>query len=218
MLSRLKGVTMSQLSSDPQSAPMKQPLRNAPDGARENDLWYVVQTQPNREAVARRHLANQGFHPFLPQFVKTISHARKFHKSIAPLFPGYLFVRLDLNRDRWHSVNGTIGVTTLIMAGDRPSPVKRGVVETLVESTALDGELRFQQPLCIGERVRLVSGPFAEQLGVLQHFAGSGRIRVLLEIMGGGITVNLPRGNILKMDSTNEINASGNRSEANQFS
>jgi transcription elongation factor/antiterminator RfaH len=169
--------------------------------AREGEFWYVVHTQPNREAVAKGHLANQGFHPFLPQFVKTISHARKVHQSLAPLFPRYLFVRLDLNRDRWHSVNGTIGVATLIMAGDRPSPVKRGVVETLIASTALDGELRFQQPLCVGERVRLVAGPFAEQLGILQHFDGSGRVRVLLEIMGGEIPVNLPRGDVLPTNS-----------------
>jgi transcriptional antiterminator RfaH len=169
--------------------------------AREGEFWYVVHTQPNREAVAKAHLANQGFHPFLPQFVKTISHARKVHQSLAPLFPRYLFVRLDLNRDRWHSVNGTIGVATLIMAGDRPSPVKRGVVETLIASTALDGELRFQQPLCVGERVRLVAGPFAEQLGILQHFDGSGRVRVLLEIMGGEIPVNLPRGDVLPTNS-----------------
>lgn len=197
---------MTQLPSDQRSPPIKQPRQNASDAARENDLWYVVHTQPNREAVALRNLSNQGFKPFLPQFVKTISHARKFHKSMAPLFPRYLFVRLDLNRDRWHSVNGTIGVSTLIMAGDRPSPVKRGVVETLIESTAPDGELRFQQPLSVGERVRLVAGPFAEQLGVLQHFDGSGRVRVLLEIMGGGIPVHLPRGDILPMDSTNENN------------
>ena len=192
---------MTLILSDQNSAPLRKPPQNALSAASENELWYVVHTQPNREAIAQRHLANQGFQPFLPQFVKTISHARKLHKSIAPLFPRYLFVRLDLNRDRWHSVNGTIGVSTLIMTGERPSPVKRGVVETLIASTASNGDLRFMQPLRVGERVRLVAGPFAEQLGVLQHFDAAGRVRVLLEIMGGQIPVNLPRSDVLPMES-----------------
>jgi transcription elongation factor/antiterminator RfaH len=191
---------MTMISSNQPSALLRKPSQIDLSAASENEFWYVVHTQPNREAIAQRHLANQGFQPFLPQFVKTTSHARKLHKSIAPLFPRYLFVRLDLNRDRWHSVNGTIGVSSLIMTGERPSPVKHGVVETLIASTAPDGDLRFMQPLCVGERVRLVAGPFAEQLGVLKHFDASGRVRVLLEIMGSQIPVNLPRGDVRPME------------------
>ncbi|MGO9390739.1 transcription termination/antitermination protein NusG [Rhodoblastus sp.] len=165
-----------------------------------NDRWYVVQTRPNREAEAKRQLENQQFRTFIPLYSKTVSHARKLQKIRAPLFPGYLFVVLDLNRDPWHKVNGTIGVTSLIMAGERPSPVRAGVVETLIESTAKDGALCFVPPLRIGERVRLASGPFSEQLGVLQEFGSSQRVRVLLEIMGGQVPISLPLDAILPVE------------------
>ena len=45
-------------------------------------------------------------------------HARKILNVRAPLFPGYLFVSLDLTRDRWRSINSTYGVLGLIMGGE----------------------------------------------------------------------------------------------------
>jgi transcription antitermination factor NusG len=59
----------------------------------------------------------------LPKRVKTIRHARKLTNVTAPLFPGYIFVQLDLTRDRWRSVNGTFGIASLIMQGERPHAV-----------------------------------------------------------------------------------------------
>ena len=53
--------------------------------------------------------------------------------------------------------------------------------------------LRFERDLKTGSEVRLVAGPFAEQLGILDRLDDSGRIRVLLQIMGGTIPVQVPR-------------------------
>ncbi len=78
------------------------------------ERWFVVRTQPHREAQAERQLANQDYRIFLPRFRKSRRHARKFEIVSAPLFPGYLFVILDLTRDRWRSVNGTHGVDRLL--------------------------------------------------------------------------------------------------------
>lgn len=98
---------------------------------RGKERWYVVRTQPHREARASFHLGNQGYHVFLPRFLRSRRHARKFETVLAPLFPRYLFVVLDLTRDRWRSVNGTPGVEHLLMRGEGPEPVPRGLVEGL---------------------------------------------------------------------------------------
>ena len=49
-----------------------------------------------------------------------------------PLFPRYLFVRLDIGRDRWLSVNSTTGVSRLFTQAGRPVAVPFGVVENLL--------------------------------------------------------------------------------------
>jgi transcriptional antiterminator RfaH len=154
-----------------------------------SERWYVVYTQPHREATAQANLEAQGFHTFLPRYAKTIRHARKYRTTVAPLFLRYLFIAMNVERDRWRSVNGTRGVTALIMQHERPVPVRRGIVETLLASSAEGGEIRFCQDLKAGQRVRLVAGPFAEQLGVLEQLGNAGRIRILLEMMGSRIPI-----------------------------
>jgi transcription elongation factor/antiterminator RfaH len=155
--------------------------------------WYAVNTLPHREFRAKGQLENQGFRVFLPQRLKTVRHARKLTNVQAPFFPRYLFIVLDLTIHRWRSVNGTFGVTTLVMQGERPLPVPHGIVETMLASVGENNVLRFEHKLKPGTEVRLIAGPLADQLGILEHLDDSGRIRVLLNIMGGTIRVHLPR-------------------------
>src|SRR5262249_30278595 len=133
------------------------------------------------------HLRNQGFRTFLPLVSKTIRHARRHDTVLAPLFARYLFVAFDLTRNRWRAINGTRGVTRLIMQDDRPSPLQSGVVETLIASSSPAGEILFCPDIAPGDRVRLIAGPFAGQLGILQRLNSAGRVQVLLEIMGSYI-------------------------------
>ena len=157
----------------------------------QHERWYAVYTLPNREAGAQRHLRNQGFRTFLPLLSKTIRHARRHDTILAPLFPRYLFVAIDLTRDRWRAINGTHGVTTLIMHDERPAPVRSGVVETLIASSTPTGEILYCQDVAPGDCVRLIAGPFAGQLGILQRLNTAGRVQVLLEIMGSHVPTNL---------------------------
>ncbi|MFY9628091.1 MAG: transcription termination/antitermination NusG family protein [Methylocystis sp.] len=155
--------------------------------------WYLAHTLPHKESIAGRHLDRQGFRNFTPRRVKTVRHARKLRMVNAPLFPSYVFVALDLDVDRWHSVNGTIGITRLIMAQERPLALPAGVVETLIMSSDQNGRLRFIPDIARGETVRLIAGPFAEALGVLDSLDDRGRVEVLLNIMGGDIRVKMHR-------------------------
>src|SRR5690349_20642365 len=79
-------------------------------GSRSGRRWYAVQCLSNREGGAAAHLENQNFPVFLPRRRKTCRHARRIETVLVPFFPGYLFVTLDLSKDRWRSVNGTYGV------------------------------------------------------------------------------------------------------------
>jgi transcription antitermination factor NusG len=124
----------------------------------------------------------------MPLHSKTIRHARKYQTILAPLFLRYLFIVLDLGRDRRRLVNGTRGVTALIMQDEMPAPVKSAVVKTLVASSTHGGEVHFCSEMEPGRRFRPVTGPFADQLGILKRLSNSGRIQVLLEMMGGRVS------------------------------
>ena len=44
--------------------------------------WFVVQTQVNSEQIAAANIKQKGFEVYYPNFLKTISHARKTKKVI----------------------------------------------------------------------------------------------------------------------------------------
>ena len=163
------------------------------------ERWFVVQCKGNREYRAAIQLRNQRFQVFLPLREKTRRHARRIEVRRAPFFPGYLFVALDLDRDQWRSVNGTIGVQRLVTAGGetRPVPLPRGVVEAWRSETDDQDCLRREEPLRIGQAVRIQSGPFGDRLGQLVELDDAGRVRVLIELLGGQIPVIMPRGKVM---------------------
>ena len=155
------------------------------------ERWYVVQALARREPIAKLRLEAQGFKIFLPEMIKTIRHARKLRNARVAVFPGYLFVALDPLRDRWRSINGTIGVARIITANETPAPVPHGVVESLKLYLDNNGICRFDRDLKVGQKVRIITGPFSELIGQIASLDGKGRARVLLEIMSSNIVTTL---------------------------
>jgi transcription elongation factor/antiterminator RfaH len=162
-----------------------------------NERWFLVHTQPHREHQAELHLGAQGFRTHCPQIQKTIRHARQLRTVRAPLFPRYMFLILDLSRDRWLSVRSTIGVSSLFTCEDRPVPVPNGVVEALIARTNEAGLALFDAGLTTGQTVRILSGPFADVVGTLERLDAAGRVRVLLTMMGTAVPVTLHRSALL---------------------
>jgi transcription elongation factor/antiterminator RfaH len=161
-----------------------------------NERWFLVHTQPNSERRAQLHLGAQGFRTHFPQIQKTIRHARKLRNVRAPLFPRYLFLILDLQRDRWLSVQSTVGVSSLFTCQHRPIPVPEGVVEALIERTDEANLALFEAGLTLGQSVRILRGPFCDFVGTLERLDERGRVRVLLEMMGTTIPVALQRSSL----------------------
>jgi transcriptional antiterminator RfaH len=157
------------------------------------ERWYVVHTLPHRELQAQLQLEAQGFRSFLPRQRKTVRHARKLRTVTAAFFPRYLFVALDLTRDRWRSVNGTFGVARLVTGEDYPLPVPVGLVEALIAACNADGHLQLAGSLELGQPVRVLTGPFAALIGKIGRIDGGGRVQVLLQLLGGTVPVQIGR-------------------------
>jgi transcription elongation factor/antiterminator RfaH len=162
-----------------------------------SERWYAVHTLPFAEARAEGQLNRQRFLTFQPKRLKTIRHARRLSTVEAPFFPRYLFIVLDLACHQWRSVNGTFGVSRLVMRGDQPQPVPHGVVEALIVAADARGILQLGRNLQVGGPVRLMAGPFAEQLAILDDLDESGRVRVLLDILGRQVAISTEANNVL---------------------
>ena len=156
--------------------------------------WCVIQTQPNKEYVAKTNLLQQGFEVYLPQIKKIRKHARKVDEVLAPLFPRYVFVGLDLARDAWRSLNGTRGVSHVLTGeSNKPSVVPSAIVESLQQQEEA-GVLPVEGALALvaGDAVRVLSGAFDGQTGIVQNWTDQQRVQILLTFLGRETQVSLP--------------------------
>ena len=108
-----------------------------------------------------------------------------------------MFVVIDVTRDRWLSIRSTIGVSSLFMCNERPLPIPQGVVEAILARVDPGNITRLDDGLEVGQQVRILSGAFADTIGTLQRLDDNGRVRVLLELMGGEVPIILDRSKLM---------------------
>jgi transcriptional antiterminator RfaH len=155
--------------------------------------WFAVQTQPRKERLALQHLGNQQFEAFCPMRRVSRRIGIRHVTGLEPFFPSYAFVRLDTRRERWRSINGTIGVARLIGFGPEPSPLPDGLIERFRALCDGAGELAFDEGLQAGDRVRIMGGPLDALCGQLLTAEPRKRVTVLLELLSGATRVELAR-------------------------
>jgi transcriptional antiterminator RfaH len=155
--------------------------------------WYVVQTQANAEAKAARNLIRQGFEIYLPRYLKRRSHSRKIEKVAAPLFPRYLFVRVDMETQRWRSIQSTFGVSSLVTRGADPAPIAREVLHILRAKEDQNGFIAMarRSSFTVGEKVRILAGAFTDVVGSFDGLGDRERVAVLLDLLGQKVRVSM---------------------------
>lgn len=161
--------------------------------------WYVAHTRPQAEARAREHLVHQGFEAWLPEYLRKRRHARRTDEVRRPLFPRYLFVRLDLDAQRWRAVLGTVGVQHLV-GGDPPTPIADQVIAALKARVDEEGLVPVSPALSLqaGDAVRIAEGPLADLEGVFLDIDERDRIAILLKLMGRTMRVQVAAGDVEK--------------------
>ena len=157
--------------------------------------WYVAYTQPSGEDKAMFNLHRQGFEAYLPKVSATRRHARRVEKVRRPLFPRYLFIRMDLSAERWRAVHSTIGVTHLICNGDTPMPMPPQVIDEIRARETGDGVVNLfdEKRFRCGDAVRVTDGPLLDHTGLFECIDGRERVIILLNILGRESKVGLPQ-------------------------
>ncbi len=155
--------------------------------------WFVAHTHPHAEGKATAHLNRQGFEIYFPRYLKRRRHARRIETVMAPLFPRYLFVAIDLDAQRWRSIYSTVGVSRLVCNGDEPTPVPSGVVEGLRDREDANGFIKLERRPAFhaGDKIRVLDGAFSSCLGLFECMAERERVAILLDLLGRKVRVVL---------------------------
>ena len=159
--------------------------------------WYLVHTKPRQEDIALANLLRQGYECYLPQMRIERIRRRKAEVATEPMFPRYLFIRLDSSDQgkSWSPIRSTLGVSQLVHFGSRAAKVDNTLVDLLRErERALPREAMFHS----GDSVVITDGPFAGIEAIYQTSDAERRAFILLEILAKPVSMHIDAGRLRK--------------------
>jgi len=167
--------------------------------------WYAIRTysgfenkveQALRERI-RQFSFEDSFSEILVPRENVTEVVKGERKSTSrKLFPGYILVKMELNKRTWHMVTETPRVAGFVGASDDPASIRpvserevMKVTNQMAEGTARPApKQRFEE----GETVRVTDGPFANFSATVDEVdVDKGRLRVLVSIFGRATPVTL---------------------------
>ena len=153
--------------------------------------WAVINTQANREHLALENLARQEFRAYCPLIRRRRTHARRTCDVLRPLFPGYLFVQVNPDTDRWRPMLSTFGVRCVLRCGDRLSFIDDAFIRSL-KARELEGVItRPSSPYQVGQDVRLSGGAFDGMVATIIAMDERDRLTVLMDLLNRPVRVKV---------------------------
>jgi len=161
--------------------------------------WYCIRTNRYKEGWVAHQLMASGNEVYLPLLREWCKVRRQFKWVIEPLFPCYLFAPF-IGNEGWHAVRYTPGVVSVVStAEDGPIPVDERII-TMLRERSLNGYVEVKPaPLCPGEELEVIAGPFQGLRALFhQELRAGERVAVLLEMLSSRVRVELPRAYVQK--------------------
>ncbi len=142
--------------------------------------WYVIYTKAQKEEFAQFHLKLKNLEAVFPKLLLPVFSRRQ--KRLVPLFPNYLFVRIDFAKE-YDFVRWSPGVKSFVCFNGTPNPLEDGVVEHLISRADGNGIIAARPNLKKGQEVRLCGGPLAGLDGIIRNPPDAkGRVTLLLSL------------------------------------
>ena len=147
--------------------------------------WYIIQCKGGESFRAAEHLDNQGYEVFHPVLEVQKKRRDKLVWIAEPLFPYYLFIRLDRLASNWRPIRSTRGVLKLVSFGHEPLAVDDALVQLLRDQACRSDGAGPQVNVYFraGETVEITDGPFRDLKAVFESHKGEERAVVLLTML-----------------------------------
>ncbi len=154
--------------------------------------WFAVMVRAKREKCANAILENAGYQCFLPLNKSIRRWSDRTKSSEVPLFPGYLFCRMDPQNRM--TVLMTPGVIQILGIGKTPTPVKDGEIAA-IQRIAESGLSAMPWPYVqVGNVVRIENGPLRGLTGNVFKIKTGLKLVVSVELLQRSVAVEIDRG------------------------
>jgi transcription antitermination factor NusG len=167
------------------------------------ERWFALRVQSRCEKVVAMVARNKGFEEFLPLHKSRRRWSDRLKAMDLPLFPGYVFCRLDPQRRL--PLLTIPGVLHFVGIGKTPTPIEDteiAAIQTAVGSGVSTEPWPF---LDVGHRVRLEDGPLAGLEGILVETSKRQRVVVSVTLLQRSVAVPIERHWVAPVDVSADV-------------
>ncbi len=160
--------------------------------SRQDLPWYAIQVQSRLGSVASATLRGKGYDEFLPLYRSRRRWSDRMKELELPLFPGYLFCRLDVH-DRLLPILTAPGVIGIVSAGKTPIPIDDEEIEA-IRAVLRSGLAAQPWPfLQVGSKVYIERGPLTGLEGIIANTDKVYRLIVSVNLLQRSVAVEIDR-------------------------
>ena len=165
---------------------------------KQTSKWFLIYTKAKEEHRAKTNLENQGFQIFLPMITFATMNQSK-STTLEAMFPRYLFIKINLERDNWTCIKSTRGVSHMVVFGQRFAEMPHQVIEHL--KSGADENHIFRQAITRqefqkGDKLVIEKGIFKDKEATFLSKKSKERVRILLRFVNHLITAEIPASDV----------------------
>jgi transcription antitermination factor NusG len=151
--------------------------------------WFAIRVKSNYENAVSATLRGKGFDEFVPTYRVRRQWSDRTKVTDRPLFPGYLFCRLDLKKRL--PLLTTPGFLYIVGKGSRPEPLEENEV-LAIRAVVSSGIPAAPWPsIAVGQKVRLERGPLRGVEGIISKIADQQRIYLNATLLQRSVSVQV---------------------------
>ena len=164
--------------------------------------WYIVQAYSGfknkvadsiKDIMSKNSLSSSLGEILVPtQKVTEVKKGKRTQKQ-KKYFPGYVLVKIDLNKQIYHQIKNIQKVSGFLGPEGKPVPVSENEIKKIINQanesqTSPSGGVTFE----VGEKVKVCDGPFASFTGLVEEIEEEkSRLKVSVSIFGRPTPVDL---------------------------
>ena len=154
--------------------------------------WYLIKTKSRQEHVAIKNLENQDYSTYCPTVTIKNKHI--------VLFPGYLFIYLDKEKENWSPIRSTKGVVNFVRFGLNFAQVPDTIVKflkanELINKEKLNNLNRFKS----GDKIQITDGVFKNCVAIFKSSKSQERVLLLMNILGQQQSITIKQESVIRL-------------------
>ncbi len=159
--------------------------------------WYAVWTKSRQEKAAATRLRSIGVSHYLPLQTQVRQWSDRRQSVDIPLFPGYLFVQVDVWRGCGKlEVLKTPGVAGFVGNRSGPVPIPEDQINSVRTILSSGAGCSAQPLLKEGDRIRVVRGALAGIEGILVRVGSKSQLVISIEMIQRSVAVTVLEANV----------------------